>query len=506
MRRVWQAAAVAAMVMALGAGIAAQHREESRDTALVGHNDLQARSAYQPTIHRQGDRYIAYVGHHGGTKLNPLTGRMETNGTSIVDVTNPRSPRYLAHIPGAEGEGEAGGAQMARVCNGSTLPRGDRTKVYLLRARGGRSAKNTSGHEVWDVTTPEKPVRLTVVVEGLRDTHKSFWECETGIAYLVSGDPAWRTGRMTKIYDLSDPARPVFIRDWGLNGHQPGSTAPIPWELHGPMSLGVKANRVYFSHGMANDGVVQIVDREKLLNGPKEPTEANLAYPQIARVNMPPDAGAHNVLPLMAMSIPEFAKDRPTGNTPQPGVGHEHGDMIPRLSTGLHRDFLAVFSETTGSACQGNRQMVRMMDITYEAFPIFVSTWTVPEASGNFCDRGGRFGAHASQENMTPIYYGRILFVTWFNAGLRVLDIRDPFNMKEIAHFIPATTANTAEACVGEGGQRRCKTAIQSNNVEVDDRGYVYVGDRANTGLHIVELTGAARRVANFPGQSTAQR
>jgi hypothetical protein len=34
--------------------------------------------------------------------------------------------------------------------------------------------------------------------------------------------------------------------------------------------------------------------------------------------------------------------------------------------------------------------------------------------------------------------------------------------------------------------------------VEVDDRGYVYVVDRANTGLHILELTGAARKVANF--------
>ena len=42
--------------------------------------------------------------------------------------------------------------------------------------------------------------------------------------------------------------------------------------------------------------------------------------------------------------------------------------------------------------------------------------------------------------------------------------------------------------------------------MEVDDRGYIYIADRANTGLHILELTGAARRVANFPGQSTAQR
>jgi hypothetical protein len=48
-------------------------------------------------------------------------------------------------------------------------------------------------------------------------------------------------------------------------------------------------------------------------------------------------------------------------------------------------------------------------------------------------------------------------------------------------------------------GTPRCKTAIQTNNVEVDDRGYVYLADRADTGLHIVELTGAARAIANLP-------
>jgi hypothetical protein len=32
----------------------------------------------------------------------------------------------------------------------------------------------------------------------------------------------------------------------------------------------------------------------------------------------------------------------------------------------------------------------------------------------------------------------------------------------------------------------------------VDDRGYIYITDRANTGLHILELTGAARQVADF--------
>jgi len=48
------------------------------------------------------------------------------------------------------------------------------------------------------------------------------------------------------------------------------------------------------------------------------------------------------------------------------------------------------------------------------------------------------------------------------------------------------------------GGAERCKVAIQTNNVEVDDRGYIYIVDRANTGMHILELTGAARQVAGL--------
>jgi hypothetical protein len=454
-------------------------REEKRDMQLVGHHDLQARSVYQPTINRQGGRYIAYLGHHGGTRMNPLTGAMEKNGTSVVDVTNPKQPRYLAHIPGEEGQGEQGGAQMARVCNGSDLPNAPDDRVYLLRSFGN------SGHEIWNVTDPAKPVKVLTLLEGLRNTHKSEWECETGIAYVISGPKDWRTRRMTKIYDLSNPEKPVFIR-----------------ERHGPISLGPRANRVYFGYGTGRAGVVQIVDREKLLNGPKEPTDANLLYPQITRIDLPPDAGAHTALPLLGMTLPEFAKQRLPPNAPVPGEGHDHRDGTPLGNPQRHRDFLAVVSESLENECEEPRQMVRMIDITYETRPIGASTWTVPEASGNFCDRGGRFGAHSTPEGRTPIYYGRILFVTFFNAGLRALDIRDPFNVKEIAFYIPAVTANTERRCL-ESDATKCKVAIQSNNAEVDDRGYVYIGDRANTGLHIVELTGAARRLANFPASST---
>jgi hypothetical protein len=64
---------------------------------------------------------------------------------------------------------------------------------------------------------------------------------------------------------------------------------------------------------------------------------------------------------------------------------------------------------------------------------------------------------------------------------------------------LPAVTDKTGKRCVQVDGTQRCKVAIQTNNVDVDDRGFVYLADRANTGLHIVELTGPARTIANLP-------
>src|SRR5581483_834199 len=101
---------------------------------------------------------ILYVGHHGGRQVNPLTGQEEENGTSILDVTDAKHPKYLVHIPGEKGKvvpgRETGGSQMTRVCNGEELPHGEKGHTYLLRTWGD------SGHEVYDVTTPEKPVKI----------------------------------------------------------------------------------------------------------------------------------------------------------------------------------------------------------------------------------------------------------------------------------------------------------------------------------------------------------
>src|SRR5207249_6921782 len=110
--------AVLAIIVALGLTLVAHPRftkaeddaPQLHDLRLVGTNDLQARSSYQPTVHRySNNRWILFVGHHAlGT--NPVTGQQlpsfiritgknEPNGTSILDVSDPRRPKFLVHIP-----------------------------------------------------------------------------------------------------------------------------------------------------------------------------------------------------------------------------------------------------------------------------------------------------------------------------------------------------------------------------------------------------------------------
>ena len=432
----------AAAFMAWGLIAQASGPAEQRNMELLGYHDLQGRGAYQPVVHAQGGRWIAYIGLHGGSARNAQNGRTEANGTVILDVTDARRPQWLAHIPGAPGSG----AQMVRVCKGSQLPRADKNSVYLLRTFGN------SAHELWDVTRPARPVIVRTVVDGLHGTHKSWWECDSGIAYLVSGLPGWRTSRMTQIYDLGNPAKPEFIRNYGLPGQQPGANGPVPTELHGPISTGPGGKRVYFAHGTSSFGILQIVDRDKLLNGPREATAENLRYPQIGRLDLGSDAGAHTAFPL-------------TGT-----------------DQARAHNFVIVTSESLAEECREPRQKAWVVDISDETRPRIVASWGASEESGKFCNRGGRFGTHSSNESFTPIYYRRIMFFAHFNAGVRAVDVRDPLHPKEIGYYIPAAGA--------AGG------VTYTNNVEVDERGYIYIVDRAGGGMHVLELSGPARAIA----------
>jgi len=473
--------------------------QEAENMALLAHHPLDGRPSYQPMPHQYGNRWILFAGHHAGEGVNSLNGEIEGHGTSVLDVTDPRNPVYLAHIAAPPWQ-EAGsmslgtGAQHVQLCNGNDLPRGEPGKVYMLRSLGNIS------HEVYDVTDPSAPTFVVTVVwtgdsppkepgadfYDTKATHKNWWDCETGVAYVTSSITGWKKWRSLQAFDLSRPEDPVHIRDFNLVGTEPTSTIPAveaPGSYSGIHQPTVLGNRIYLAYGMDSGGVIQILDRDKFLNGnpdvedPFAPTPENLLYPEIARVDLPTYWGGHSVHPILGMEIPDYADDR------------EHSV----------RDILVVVSEVTMSEChRGARHAAFFLDITEEDKPFGISNFQVPESSGDFCNRGGRFGPHASNDSLAPVYYKTILLLSYFNAGVRAVDIRDPFHPKQIGYYIPAVTENTDQRCVEREGIRTCKTAIQTNNVNYDARGYIYALDRANTGLHILELTGPAREVAGL--------
>jgi hypothetical protein len=329
-------------------------------------------------------------------------------------------------------------------------------------------------------------------VVPLSGTHKSWWECDTGIAYIVgrrtSDTPAgWRPGNHIMIYDLSDPAKPVFIRDWALDGQQPdpknpGKPAPLPPHfsaapaIHGPVSTGVHG-RVYFAYGVGENGVMQVTDRDALLST----AATDYTTAEIGRWIMQPDNGAHTSWPLGKMTVADFTTD--TGN-----------------DVGNVRDIVIVTSEATAHFCAEMRHTTTLIDVTDETRPQSLSTFLVPATSGNFCDRGGRFGPHATNEEFGPPFYQKLVFVSYFNAGVRAIDVRDPYNPKEVAFYIPSTTPQTDFRCgTYKHVDNVCRQVIQTNNVATDDRGFIYIVDRADTGMHILRLTGQAATIAGLP-------
>src|SRR5438445_1121943 len=202
---------------------------------------------------------------------------------------------------------------------------------------------------------------------------------------------------MTKVFDLSDPANPVFLRNFGLVGQEPGSTGPAPINLHGPISLGPNGlpngsgkSRIYFGYGTSSQGVLQIVDRDKLLNdsslGPLvsdnptstsprvKPSPAQLLFPQVSKLDLFPSAGAHTTFPVLRQPVPDFSDN----------------------TSGAIRDFGVLTNESTANECQENRQLVYIADVTTESKPFNVSNYQVPEAPQQFCQVGGRFGSHST--------------------------------------------------------------------------------------------------------------
>jgi hypothetical protein len=68
------------------------------------------------------------------------------------------------------------------------------------------------------------------------------------------------------------------------------------------------------------------------------------------------------------------------------------------------------------------------------------------------------------------------VFGSFFNAGVRAYDVRNPFQPQEVAAFVPPAPPGSK---VG---------AIQINDVYVTSDGIVYAADRSCGGLYILQF------------------
>jgi len=67
----------------------------------------------------------------------------------------------------------------------------------------------------------------------------------------------------------------------------------------------------------------------------------------------------------------------------------------------------------------------------------------------------------------------RIVFATYFSAGVRVYDLADPGHPAEVAHWIPEPPPG--------------QPVPQTNDLFVDSNGLVRVTDRITGGLYLLE-------------------
>ena len=280
-----------------------------------------------------------------------------------------------------------------------------------------------TGLAVYDLSDPFRPEQVGFFDTGGRGIHRIVWE--GGSYAYVSATPEGFTGRIWMIVDMSDPEHPFEAGRWWWPGMWKAGGETPDWPA-------IEVRQVH--HGMVNG------DR---------------AYLGMW------DSG------MVILDISDVSTPRTLSRLSWNEGGHTH-TALPLPG----RDLVVVTDEQIHDGCEGKDHMVRVVDVADETKPAVVSICAIPE--GDFCSRGLRFGAHNLHENRPGSYRSEhLVFATYFNAGLRVYDLTDQEHPEEIAHWIPACPP----------GQAAC----QINDVFVSADHLVYVTDRINGGVYIIE-------------------
>jgi hypothetical protein len=431
--KAFQRTAVAAVVLAVAGFATGSPADpvpsgwEANNMEPIGYSRLENRKgAFKMAIKKVNGRWYLYMGH------------LWHYGWSIVDVTDPREPKFLKTVPGP---GNTWTIQM-------TLH--DNIMITALEksslAWGADPNKpNEEGVLVWDISDPVNPRQLSHWKTGATGTHRNSYPGGK-YAYLSAAMPGF-SSNILMILDISDPAHPKEAGRWWMPGQKAGEAKPEgPEGFHGPANISPDGKMA----SMAYSPAVVNLDISDAAN-PKLIGKLNFSPPFNA-------AGApslHSVLPLW------------------------------------DRNLLHVNSEAIAERCNEALNFAGLIDNRNPARPRLISLFPVPIPPGgapykNFCEKGGRFGPHnINQEIHLPDVErpGNLIYLTYFNAGLRIYDINDPLLPMEGGWFIPPQPSERA-------GPLPRDLVTQTEDVLVDTRGYIYVTDK-QWGLWILRYTGS---------------
>src|SRR5919197_123568 len=184
----------------------------AQNVRLVGYNDLQGREALVVTTKSDpANGSWVYVGHHESywdqkPKPNPLTKKMEWNGTSILDIADPSKPKLMWHIPN---DANRNSRAVSVVYDYKFDSSG---RDYLIRNSEALTEGETGTDlkfQIFDITSRSTdPSKISLISEitgtppdscgpgcggkFIRRAHKGWWSQETGYFYSAAGEPGFQ--------------------------------------------------------------------------------------------------------------------------------------------------------------------------------------------------------------------------------------------------------------------------------------------------------------------------
>jgi hypothetical protein len=319
--------------------------------------------------------------------------------------------------------------------------------TLILAKQVAEPGMKPAGFHVFDISVPDQPRELSFFdTSGPHSVGTHFVALMDGrYAHISTGAADFepndeRDYQFYMIVDLEDRSAPREVGRWWLPGQRKGDSETIERHTHIDWAFRVHHTLCY----------------------PERPDRAYLGYI---------DAGVI-ILDISDKTTPRMIS-RLDYHPPFPGFTHT---VVPLFD----RDLLMVTDEaTTVSDGADWPKRYWVVDIREETNPVMISTFPIPDDFEELHRIGGRIGAHNIHENDPEPGSAKLqntCVATWFSAGLRVYDIRDPFTPKEIAAFLPETPE----------GQRACRIS----DVFVDDRGVIYAADRAKGGLYVLSYDG----------------